>query len=126
MSIEQNFEYIGLDLMEKLNANNKYFIMIYKPNENGKEKKDILKKSKEEYNYLLDDEKEYTEDIIRIFGKYFVEQNRNKCKIIYNNKKYKLKEYFGEIDNNYNPKIKEIKIKLIGIYNIINMKKMFR
>ena len=50
---------------------------------------------------------------------------KKKCKIIYNNKKYKLKEYFDEIDKYYNPKIKEIKIKLIGINRITNMKEMF-
>ena len=31
---------------------------------------------------------------LKIFGKSFVDNNENKCKIIYNNKKYKLKEYF--------------------------------
>jgi len=125
MSFEQNFEYIGFNTMQKANKNDMHFIMIYKPNENKKEKKDKMKKFKEELDYLLDDEKEYKEDVIRIFGKYFVKQNKNKCKIIYNNKKYELKEYYDEIDNNYNPKIKEIKIKLNGINNITNMKEMF-
>ena len=125
MSFEQNFEYIGFNMMQKANENDMCFIMIYKPNENKKEKKDKMIKFKEGIDFLLDDEKEYTEDVIRIFGKYFVEQNKNKCKIIYNNKKYILKEYFDEIDNNYNPKIKEIKIKLNGINCISNMKEMF-
>ena len=44
---------------------------------------------------------------------------------MYNNKKYELKEYFDEIDKNYNHEIKEIKLKLIGINNITNMKDMF-
>ena len=126
MPFEQNYDYIGLDLMEKPNLNDEYFIMVYKPNENKNEKKDKINDFKEEIGFLLDDGKEYKEDVIRIFGKYFVKQNKNKCKIIYNNKKYKLKEYFNEIDNNYNPKIKEIKIKLTGINHITNMKKMFR
>ena len=125
MSFEQKYKYIGLNLMEKPNKIDKYFIMIYKPNENKKEKKDKMKKFREEIGFLLDDEKEYTEDVIRIFGKYFVEQNKKKYKIIYNNKKYKLKEYFDEIDKYYNPKIKEMKIKLIGINRITNMKEMF-
>ena len=64
--------------MEKPNKIDKYFIMIYKPNENKKEKKDKMKKFREEIGFLLDDEKEYTEDVIRIFGKYFVEQNKKK------------------------------------------------
>ena len=84
MSFEQNFEYIGFNTMQKANKNDMHFIMIYKPNENKKEKKDKMKKFKEELDYLLDDEKEYKEDVIRIFGKYFVKQNKNKCKIIKN------------------------------------------
>ena len=83
---------------EKNYDNNIIFEMIYKPYENKKEleeKNEKLKKLKEEYNFSLDDEKEYTEDAIRIFGKYFVKHNKHKCKIIYNNKKYF--EYFGMI-----------------------------
>ena len=93
MSFEQAYEYIGLNIMEKSNENDKYLIMIYKPNENKKEKIDILKifKSREKFIFV---EREYTGEIIRLFGKYFVKQNSNKCKIIYKNKKYKLKEYF--------------------------------
>ena len=101
-----------------------YFIMIYKPKENKKEKQDIIKKLKENY-FPLDGEKDFEEDVVRIFGRYFVGQNINKCKIIYNNKKYNLKEYFNEIDSNYNHEIKEIKLKLIIINNITNMKDMF-
>ena len=125
MSFEINEEYIGFDMIGNSNRIDKYFIMIYKPNENKKEKKEEMKKLKEEDDFLLDDEKEYTEDVIRILGKYFVKQNKNKCKIIYNNKKHKLKEYFDEIDKNYNHKIKEIKLKLVGINNITNMEQMF-
>ena len=128
MPFEQNYDYIGLDLMEKPNLNDEYFIMVYKPNENKKEKKekkDKIKEFKEEIGFLLDNGKEYKEDVIRIFGKYFVKQNKNKCKIIYNNKKYELKEYFDEIDKNYNIEIKEIKLKLIGINNITDMQEMF-
>ena len=54
-------------------------------------------------------------DELRIFGEYFIKQNRNKCKIIYNNKKYKLTEFFEGIDKNLNHKVKEIKLKLFGI-----------
>ena len=57
MSFEQNYEYTGYKMMEKPNEYEKYFIMIYKPNENKKEKKDKMKKFKEELDYLLDDEK---------------------------------------------------------------------
>ena len=102
----------------------KYLKMIYKPNENKKEKQEIIKKLKEIY-FPLEDEKDFKEDVIRIFGRYFVNQNENKCKIIYNNKKYQLKEYLHEIDTNYNHDINEIKLKIIGIDNITNMKDMF-
>ena len=69
-----------------------------------KKKKKKKKQFKEDGDFIFDDEKEYNEDILRIFGKYFVKHNKNKCKIIYKNKKYKLKEYLEEIDNNYNRK----------------------
>ena len=125
MSSEKTKEYITYDVKYKPNEKNKIFIMIYKPNENKKEKLEIFKELKKKGNYFLSDEKEYSDDVIRIFGKYFVKQNKNRCKIIYNNKKYELKEYFDEINNNYNHDIKEIKLKLIGINNISNFEQMF-
>ena len=98
--------------------------MIYKPNEDKKEKKEKMKKFRREYNFKLDDAKEYSEDILRIFGKKYVVNNRNKCKIIYENKKYKLREYLEDIDNNY--KIKNIiKLKLYDSINITDMSYMF-
>ena len=47
-----------------------------------------------------------------------------KCKIVYKNKEYELKEYFNDIDKKYNNK-DEIKIKLKGINNITDMSYMF-
>ena len=47
---------------------------------------------------------------LRIFGKIFVNKNKNKCKIIYKNKKYKLKEYFEDLKCS---KINENQAKLI-------------
>ena len=41
-------------------------------------------------------------DKIRIFGKIFVNNNKDKCKIIYNDIEYDLKEYLEDIDNNNN------------------------
>ena len=97
------------------------YVMIYKPNENKEEKIEKMEELKKYHVLLLDDEKEYTEDVLRILGKYFVKQNKNKCKIVYKNKKYKLKTYL----KNYNRESKEIKIKLVGINNIGNMEEMF-
>ena len=55
---------------------------------------------------------------IRIFGEEFVKNNKDKFKMIINKKEYDLREYY-KIDNN------ELKIKLIGINNIENMKCIF-
>ena len=125
MSSEQNDVIISNDIIDNSYEINKYIKMIYKQNENKKEKKEIIKKMIDEDGFKFDDEKEKKEEVIKILGKYFVKQNKNKCKIIYNNKKYKLKEYFDEIDINYKKNIKEIKLKLIGIDNITDMKEMF-
>ena len=39
---------------------------------------------------------------VSIFGETFVNNNIQKCKIIYNESQYELKEYFNDIDYNYN------------------------
>ena len=100
------------------------FEIIYKPNENKKEKIEKIKNLKKQFNFFLDTDKEYSGDVLRIFGKKFVKHNKNKCILIYNNKKYELKEYFEEIDNNYKNK-DIIKIKLYGINNISDMSRIF-
>ena len=123
MSQEEGKDYIGNKTTD-YQEDHKYFTMIYKLNIDKKEKQEIVKKLKETY-FPLEDEKDFKEEIIRIFDKYFVEQNGNKCKIIYNNKKYKLKEFLDEIDGGYNHNIKEIKLKIIGINNIIDFSDMF-
>ena len=74
-------------------------IMIYKPKEGNKEK-------------------------IRIFGTEFIENNKDICKIIYNNEEYELKEYFNEIDKDYNNK-DIISFKLTNINNITLMTEIF-
>ena len=76
-----------------------YIIAYYKPDEN-KEKK------------------------IKILDQKFIKRNKNKCKIIYKNKIYELKEYFEGIDMNYNHK-DLIKFKIIFIHNIFDMSYMF-
>ena len=62
------------------------------------------------------------ENKLRILGKKFVNNNKNKCKIKYEDKEYELNEYFDI--KNYKNKDK-IEIKLIGINNITNMEYMF-
>ena len=97
--------------------------MIYKPNENKDEKKEKLKEFKNIKNLPVIDDKEYSGDVIRILDKYFIKNNKNKGKLIYKNKKYELKEFFEEIDNNYKDK-DIIKLKLYGINNISDMSRM--
>ena len=67
-------------------------------------------------NYIIiDDERE------KIFGAEFVKNNKNNCEIIYEDKEYELNEYFNISEfKNY-----ELKIKLRGINNIINMSCIF-
>ena len=59
----------------------------------------------------------------RLFGSEFVENNKDKCKIIYKDKEYELTDYFNFV-NNYNDD-ELISIKLNGIDNIINASYMF-
>ena len=72
--------------------------LIYLPNRNKKEK-------------------------LRIFGSEFIKNNKNKCKIIFNNSEYELKEMINI--NNFNINDKIIEIKLNGILNINDMSYMF-
>ena len=135
MSFDKNEEYINWELIYKpfqtlqkillgKNEQINIFEMIYKPKEKKLEKKEKIKKFKTDFRYVLDDDKEYSEDLLRILGKYFVKHNKNKSKLIYNNKKYELKEYFEEIDNNYKNK-DIIKLKIIGLANITDVSRMF-
>ena len=68
--------------------------------------------------------KSITDGILKIFGSTFVNNNIKKCKIVYKNKEYELKEYINDIDKKYNNK-DEIKIKLKGINKVTNMSGMF-
>jgi len=75
------------------------------------------------YNINSEDEDE-KEDGIHIFGEKFVENNKDKCKIVFKNKEYELMEYFYINDYNNN-KLKKLQIKLKYINNIIDMSYMF-
>ena len=61
---------------------------------------------------------------MRILGRGFIKKNCHRCKIIYKNKLYELKEYFEDIQKNYNYN-EIVKLKLIIINNIIDMSYMF-
>ena len=58
---------------------------------------------------------------VKIFGEEFVENNKNICKMIIDNKKYEITEYFNISKYNNN----KLKIKLKGVNNITNMSYMF-
>ena len=66
----------------------------------------------------------HNKDKIRIFDNDFINKNKDKCKIIYKNKEYELKEYFEDIDNNYKNK-EEISFILRINKNITDISYMF-
>ena len=61
---------------------------------------------------------------LRIFGKDFVKNNKDKCEIIYEENKYYLKEFLDEIDLNYKNK-NEIELILKISEDICDMSSMF-
>ena len=61
------------------------------------------------------------ENEIKIFGAEFVENNKNICKMIIDNKEYEIEENY-HVDSNNNTKLK---IKLKGINNVTNMSCIF-
>jgi len=64
------------------------------------------------------------ENRIRIFGEEFVQNNKDKCKIIFENDELELNEYFYIKDHNNNI-LNKLKIKLKYINNITNMSHIF-
>ena len=65
------------------------------------------------------------ESHIKLFDSRFVNRNKDKCKIIYNGKEYKLTEYFKFDNNNNNKQNDSIKIQLRTNNNITNLSCMF-
>ena len=63
----------------------------------------------------------HNKGIIKLFGKEFVMNNKDKCYILYEGKKYKLTEYFHIKSN----KKGIINIKLVVIENLTSLKNMF-
>ena len=60
---------------------------------------------------------------VKLFGKKFVENNKNHCKILIENKKYELSEEFPL--NNLKKVTENLEIKLVGIQNITDISYMF-
>ena len=72
-------------------------------------------------------QKEFEESfhIFKFFGEKFVEENKNKCKIIIKGKEYELKSYFGDKIYEIFETRKEMEITLKGINNITDLSHMF-
>ena len=62
---------------------------------------------------------------IKIFSDIFVKNNIYKCKIIYKDQEYELKEYINDIDKEYDNK-NEFTIKLRGINNLTDISYIFK
>ena len=70
-----------------------------------------MKKQKIEEIYILKayyqpntDKTNHNNEKLRILGKGFVEKNKDRCQILYENMKYELKEYIEDFANNYDNK----------------------
>ena len=78
--------------------------------------------TRNEINIIYDiKECDKKEGKIKIFGKNFVKNNKNKCKIIINDKENELIEEYNIKDNSKD----KLEIKLIDIDNITDMSCMF-
>ena len=71
-----------------------------------------------EINIIYDIKRDDRE--IRILGDYFVMNNRDKCKMIIDNKEYEIKKKY-DVNNNKN----KLNIILKGINNVTDMSFMF-
>ena len=92
-----------LYLYNEMNEENEEIEITYKPNKNEENK---------------------SNNKIRIFGERFVMNNFDKCKIIYNENEYYLREYFQDMDEEYNNQ-NIFTLKLKGINNIKDASLMF-
>ena len=108
--INNNFDNKLNNIMEIYNKmNNNEINIIYNINNN----KDCDEEEEEE--------EDCEKNSVKIFGSEFVKNNKNNCKIIYENEEYELKEYINIKDN----KKEKIELKLKGINNITNMSCLF-
>ena len=102
----------------KNNKNDKYNMK----NKNENNAINIIKENSDDeitIKYKIGFDKE-----IKLFGQNFVENNKQKCKMIIDGKENEICSYYKLDDNNYK-KDKILEIKLRGIKNITNMSYMF-
>ena len=119
--IKNKYDY-GYNLNHMLYTYNNMFskneeIQIhYKPKENKEENFKIIGNYKVYHAPKIEK--------IKIFNKIFINNNIYKCKIVYDNKEYDLREYFEDINRKYNNE-DSFSFILKGINNITNMGLMF-
>ena len=132
--IKYNIKINDNDIDEILNENNifnkiKNIMNIYNKMKNRLE---CINSNDNNINFINENDNEIIlrynnehikDNKIKIFGKNFVNNNKNKCKILCNNKIYELNEYFDI--SNYSNKNNILEIKLQGINNITDASYMF-
>ena len=103
----------------KLNNNNKLEELIL--NDNKKEYNKVNKISDNINEIKIIYKINKNEKEIKLFGFNFIDNNKDKCKLIYENKEYELKAYFSIKERN----IELLEIKLNDINNVSDMSHMF-
>ena len=114
-SVNESIDKEIFNITTNYNYGNNLNKLIYLYNEIFDENTEI------EFNYKPTKE---VKEKLRIFGNKFVNNNIYKCKIIYKNEEYDLKEFFNDIDSLYNNK-NPISIILKGINNISDLSFLF-
>ena len=92
------------------------------------EQGDIFSDEEDNYseNKNKSDEEFKVKKKLKLFDQFFINNNEDKCTIIYKDQVYKLKEYLEDIDKDYeHSSEKEIKIKLKINKDITNISYMF-
>jgi len=125
----KNINYEILYNINEININNENIIKDINNINNDKNINNKFKKINNIYNKIYDKIDEITiiynikgiEDKIRIFNSEFVKNNKDKCKIIFEDEIYDLKEYFD-----VKGKGDKLKIILKGILKITNMSYMLK
>ena len=85
---------------------------------------DASEKEKKPFFYkILKNWKKFADNSLRLFSSEFVENNKDKCKIIYEKKEYELVDIFTH--ENINKNTQKIQFVLKGINNIVDMSKIF-
>ena len=110
---------INNNINNNYNNNANYNISINKSNKNELEKVNILKEMHSIDEIKIIYRKHSNSNKIRIFGDKFIENNKDKCHIIYKGKQYNLTSHIT-LNNK-----SEVEMQLKGINKIIDMEYIF-